>query len=326
MSAGGNAREQRAGAAGEHHDEPTSAGGNAGEHHDEPTRAPTPRGPRADGRAARMPVRHAFLLGLIQGPTELLPVSSSAHTVLVPQLLGWTSDLDPEEAKTFEIALHYGAALGLILTLRRDLLDGLRRPLLLALSLAPATVVGFALERPIERRLSGPGTIAVNLLAGAVAMALADLRGTHTRRAADATAGDGLALGIAQALALVPGVSRNGATLTAARARGFHRRDAQALSWQVAIPPILGATLLKGRRMLTAGAPPGLGGPFAVGSAAALASTLACAPLVSPARRARTLLPFSLYRACLAAVAISGRRPNRDTRPPKSNPFTRLRQ
>src|SRR3979411_142344 len=124
-----------------------------------------------------LPLRHAVLLGLIQGPAELLPVSSSAHTVLVPELLDWPSELDPEEAKTFAIALHYGAALGLLLTLRRELLEGLRRPGVLALSLAPPTLVGFACERAIERRLSGPRTIAVNLLAGGVAMAIADLRG-----------------------------------------------------------------------------------------------------------------------------------------------------
>lgn len=254
-----------------------------------------------------MALRHAVLLGLIQGPTELLPISSSAHTVLVPRLLGWPSTLDPDEAKTFEIALHYGAALGLILTLRRELLDGLRRPLLLALSLAPPTAVGFALERPIERRLSGARTIAVNLLAGGIAMALADLRGAQLRRIADSDARDGLTLGIAQALALVPGVSRNGATLTAGRARGLRREDAQTLSWQVALPPILGATLLKGRRMLTGGVPPGLARPLAAGAGAAFLSTLACSPLLAPARRARPLLPFALYRVGLAALVLSKR-------------------
>jgi undecaprenyl-diphosphatase len=265
--------------------------------------------------AQAMPLRRALLLGLLHGPTELLPVSSSAHTVLVPELLGWPSNLAPEEAKTFEIALHYGAALGLILTLRRELLDGLRRPVVLALSLAPATAVGFALERPIERRLSGSRTIAAGLFAGGVAMALADLRGGQARRTEDATAADGLALGVAQALALVPGVSRNGATLTAARARGFRRQDAQTLSWQVALPPILGATLLKGRRMVTDGVEPGLGRPLAVGVSAAFASTLAASPLLAPARRGRALLPFALYRAGLAALAISRRRRDRDARP-----------
>ena len=271
---------------------------------------------RSEGHPRRaLPLRHAVLLGLIQGPTELLPISSSAHTVLVPQLLGWRSNLDSAEAKTFAIALHYGAALGLVLTLRRELCGGLRRPLVLALSLAPPTVVGFALERPIEQRLSGAHTIAVNLLTGGIALALADLRGAHVRHVQDATAADGLALGIAQALALVPGVSRNGATLTAARARGLRRADAQTLSWQVALPPILGATLLKSRRMLTDGVPPGLRKPLAAGAAAAFASTLACSPLLSPVRRARSLLPFALYRVGLAALVITRRCRDRDSHP-----------
>jgi undecaprenyl-diphosphatase len=281
-----------------------------------------PKDPRPDARAApHLPLRHAFLLGLLQGPTELLPVSSSAHTVLVPELLGWSSaQLPAGQAKTFEIALHYGAALGLILTLRRELLGGVRRPLVLALSLAPPTVVGFALERPIEQRLSGRRAIAANLLAGGLAMALADARGSHTRRLADARAGDGLALGVAQALALVPGVSRNGATLTALRARGFRRADAQTLSWQVGLPPILAATALKGRRLMSDGVPPGFGRPLAVGVTAAFVSTTACSPLLAPRRRGRPLLPFALYRAGLAALVLGSRRHDRGTRPTQGRP------
>jgi undecaprenyl-diphosphatase len=263
----------------------------------------------------RLPLRHALVLGLVHGPAELLPISSSAHTALVPALLGWpAAELPPEQAKTFEVALHCGAALGLIPTLRRELLDGLRRPDLLALSLAPAALVGYTLEGPIERRLSGTRAIAASLFMGGVAMALADLRGSETRHAADAEARDGLTLGLAQALALAPGVSRNGATLTAARLRDFRRKDAQALSWQVALPPILGAALLRGRRLVAEGLPPGLGPSLAAGATAALLSTLLCSPLLAPHRRARPLLPFALYRVALAALVISRHRQHRTTR------------
>jgi undecaprenyl-diphosphatase len=267
-----------------------------------------------------LPLRHALLLGLLQGPTELLPISSSAHTALAPQLLGWPSELTPEQAKTFEVALHCGAAIGLALSLRCELLRGLRRPLVLGLSLIPPTIAGLALERPIEQRLSGARTIAASLSLGGLAMALADIRGSHARRLAHAHAGDGLALGAAQALALVPGVSRNGATLTALRARGFRRQDAHTLSWQVALPPILGATVLKGWRIARNGVPPGLGRSLAVGSVAALASTLACSPLLAPHRRARPLLGFALYRAGLAALVIGSRRRDRGTRPHQRSP------
>jgi undecaprenyl-diphosphatase len=257
-----------------------------------------------------LPLRHALLLGLIHGPTELLPVSSSAHTALLPRLLGWDSaELPAELRNTFEVALHSGAALGLAYALRRDLRDALEQLdrtqlVLLACAIAPPALLGYRLEGRLDRRLGGRRAIALGLAGGALAMAAADRRRPATRHIADATPQDGLALGLAQALALFPGVSRNGATLTAARARGFTRADSQTLSWRVGLPVILGATLLKGRRLARAPLPAGLAAPFALGASASLLSTLACAPLLHPARRARSLLPFALYRAALAALAL----------------------
>ena len=121
---------------------------------------------------------------------------------------------------------------------------------LIALSFAPPAVVGYLLERPIERRLGTPATIAAGLLAGSAAMVAADRLGATSRRREDAGAIDGLALGVAQAVSLMPGVSRNGATLAAARARGFNRADANVLSRHVALPIIVGASALKGARLL----------------------------------------------------------------------------
>jgi undecaprenyl-diphosphatase len=254
------------------------------------------------------PLRHALLLGLVHGPTEVLPVSSSAHTALLPRLAGWPSaELAPELAKTLEVALHGGAALALALALRAELAQELRRldrrrAAVLALSLAPPALVGYALEGPLERHLSGPRTIALGLSAGALAMAVADTRSPASRTVSDAGPRDGLALGLAQALALLPGVSRNGATLTAARALGFTREDSQTLSWRVALPVLLGATALKGRRLAQRDVPAGLLAPLALGAGSAFVSTLVCSPLLAPVRRTRSLLPFSLYRVALAAV------------------------
>ena len=121
-----------------------------------------------------------------------------------------------------------------------------------------------------------------------------------TRSLADFGPRDGLALGLAQALALLPGVSRNGATLTAARARGFAREDAHALSWRAGLPVIAGAAGLKASRLAQRGAPPGAVPALAAGAGAAFLSTLACAPLIRPGRRGRALWPFALYRAGLA--------------------------
>ena len=201
----------------------------------------------------RLSLPHAVALGLMHGPTELLPISSSGHITLVPWLLDWRyGELEPELRKSFEIALHAGTAAALLITLRGEVgeaMHGLngRRLALIALSFAPPAVVGFTLERPIERRLGTPGTVAMGLLAGSAVMAWAD-RSPQTRRHEDAGARDALYLGLAQACALVPGVSRNGATLAAARLRGFTREDANRLSRHVALPVIAGATLLKAFR------------------------------------------------------------------------------
>jgi len=212
-------------------------------------------------------------LGVIQGPAELLPVSSSAHIVLLPWLAGWDWDrLDPEVRKSFEVALHGGAAAALLIGQRREILAELRsfdahRALLLALSFLPAAVVGYTLERPIERRLGGPKATAIGLLAGAAAMALADTR-PQQRGEGEATAADGLALGVAQAAALAPGVSRNGVTLAAARWRRFSRDQANLLSRTIALPIIVGATALKAERLRRRGASPALRRSMAIGVAA----------------------------------------------------------
>jgi undecaprenyl-diphosphatase len=254
----------------------------------------------------------------LQGPTELLPVSSSAHTTLVPWLAGWSyPELDPELRKSFEVALHAGAAAALALDMRAELIGsarglGPRRIAVVALSLAPPALAGYTLERTIERRLGGPRSIVAGLLAGAVAMAVADTRAGNGERAErDAGPRDGLALGLAQAAALIPGISRNGATLTAARARGFAREDAQTLSWHAGLPVIFGASLLKIWRLRRAwrlrqgGAADAAAAALAVGAGTAFLSTALSARLLRrPRVSARSLLPYAVYRCTIAAIAL----------------------
>jgi undecaprenyl-diphosphatase len=262
--------------------------------------------PRA-AQGAKLPLYHALLLGLVQGPTEVLPVSSSAHIALLPRLLSWPhAQQDPELRNSLEVALHAGTAAALALALRGELgqalreLDG-RALASAAFALAPPALMGYLMEQRLERRPSGPRALAAGLAAGAAAMAWADTR-PEARSLADFGPRDGLALGLAQALALLPGVSRNGATLTAARTRGFAREDAHALSWRVGLPVIAGAAGLKAYRR---GVLPGAASTLAAGTGAAFLSTLACAPLSRPGRRARALWPFALYRAGLALVAVA---------------------
>lgn len=257
-----------------------------------------------------VPARRAVALGIVQGPAELLPVSSSAHIVLVPWLAGWDwEEVDPEVRKSFEVALHAGAAAALLIGQRQVIVEelrhfDLRRAVALTLSFAPAAVVGYTLERPIERRLGGPWATAVGLLAGAGAMALADRR-PQQRGRGEVNWLDGLALGIAQATALAPGVSRNGATLAAARWRRFSRDQANLLSRTVALPIIVGASVLKGTRLAQRGASPSLRRTLAIGAVASFASTLASQGLIHQVERDRALWPYAAYRAALAAAVLA---------------------
>jgi undecaprenyl-diphosphatase len=256
-----------------------------------------------------IPLRRAAALGLVQGPAELLPVSSSAHIVLVPWLAGWDWEaIDPELRKSFEVALHAGAAGALLIGQRELIAEELREldprgVLVLALSFLPAAIVGYKLERPIERRLGGPQATAIGLLAGAAAMLAADTR-PQLRGRGEAGAVDGAVLGVAQAAALAPGVSRNGITLAAARWRRFSRDQANLLSRTIALPIIVGATALKGVRLAKRGTSPALRRSMALGTAASFASTLASQRLIELVERDRALWPYAAYRAGLAAVVL----------------------
>jgi undecaprenyl-diphosphatase len=284
------------------------------------------------GSARELPLRHAVVLGLLHGPTELLPISSSAHTTLVPWLAGWPyAQLDPRLRKSFEVALHAGTAAALLLhpPCKRQ---RTRRGFLIA-ALAPPALTGYALGGQIERRLGTPAKIAAGLLVGSASMGGAEVYAkTHASRARaghrhfesnttpaqiDATrlaVSDGLALGLAQALALIPGVSRSGATLAAARARGFSRQDADQLSWTVGLPVIAGATLLQSTRLARQQArtdtPPGAALPLAMGAASAFLSTLASSKALDRRRRAQLLPACIAYRGVLAAYVIRQMRDN----------------
>jgi len=262
-------------------------------------------------------------LGLIQGAAELLPVSSSAHVAAVPWLLGWSvAEWPADRRKELEVALHAGALAAMAPALWR-LRPDVRT---LALSLAPPVIAGYLLERPIEERLGGPAGLATGLLLGAAALAVADRRATEGRASTRAgwsaprrrgqvlatlrgTAvrdlspwAPGLVLGLAQATALVPGVSRTGATLAAARALGYSRPQASRLSFGVAGPVLAGATALKAWRGRHA-ADRRLA---ATGALAAFAGTSAALRLVGLENR-RPLWPYAAERAVLAAAILAVR-------------------
>lgn len=271
---------------------------------------------------AGLPLSHAIALGIVQGPTEVLPVSSSGHLVLVPAMLGLPyARLRPELRKSFEVALHAGTAAGLVVAMREQVAQkardiGPRGIGRLTLTFLPAAAAGLAFEHQIEARLGNPGSVAGAQVVAGAALWWADARGgARPERSADWR--DALWVGAGQAAALVPGVSRGGATLTAARLRGFDRAASASLSRQAALPVIAGATLLKAIRLSKQGLPRDLRAPFAAGAAAALGSTLISARLTGVLEGKRSLGPIAAYRIALglaASVKLATRRPG--SRPP----------
>ena len=246
----------------------------------------------------------ALALGLLQGPAELVPVSSSGHVAALPWLLRWeVAGWDGARRKQLEVALHAGAGAALLIVLRpkrvrpaaagrRGAAAGGRRIRARAADRGTARHAGDAGRRAARRR----GRAGAGRPLGGDA---------STQR--DAGFRDGLALGCAQTAALMPGVSRNGATLAAARARGFGRADASRLSWEVALPILAGASALKGWRVSQQRSDPsGDTRPLAIGAGAAFASTLAAARAIGIERRA-PLWPWALWRAGLAAAILAVR-------------------
>lgn len=279
-------------------------------------------------------MRQAAALGLLHGPTDLAPISSSGHTTLLAWHRGWSyGSVDAAARKRFEVALHAGTIAALLIANQRGIEEraghreagkSLRHreatasltrreaaasPIaVVALACVPAAIAGKLLAGPIERRLGTPATIAASLAGGAVAMAVADLRGDRERTRADAGIADGVALGAAQAIALIPGVSRSGATRAAARWRGFSPLEAEALSAAVGLPITLGALALKGSEALRSDRSEW--GALGVGALAAFSSTLAGASAMRRLGRARSLLPYAGYRVAVAVAVVRRVRQN----------------
>lgn len=247
-------------------------------------------------RATEPRLIETLALGLVQGPAELLPVSSSAHVGLLPWALRWRhAALPGERRKEIEVALHAGTALALG--------RPSTRPGVLAAATLPPALAGLLLERPVEARLGTPRSIALGLLVGSAAMVVAD-RVPQRRGAGSATVVDGAALGLAQAFALIPGVSRSGATRAAARARGFNRPDAALLSREVALPVLAGASALKGFRLARRRPSGATLRALAAGAAAAAVSTRAALHVERSRAADAPLAVWAAYRTVLAAAIL----------------------
>ena len=198
----------------------------------------------------------AMWLGLVQGLTEFLPISSSGHLILVTDLLGW-----PDQGLAFDVAVHLGTLLAVLAYFRRDVaaiiggwLLGLRGSGstpearlggLIVIGTVPAVVAGLLLDSSVDTVLRNPLVIALTTIFFGLVLWWADAKGRRERQINSLTGRDALLIGIAQALALIPGTSRSGITLTAGLALGLDRSAAARFSFLMAIPVILAATLFK---------------------------------------------------------------------------------
>ena len=264
----------------------------------------------------------ALVLGVVQGLTELLPISSSGHLGLVPWLGEWRYLAEhPDFNKTFDVALHLGTLVAVAAYFRRDVavltaawLRSVRRRAietaeervawLVAIATVPAAVAGAAGETVIQEHLGHPWQIAILLAVFGLVLWVAD-RTPERRELEELGLATAVAVGAAQALSLMPGVSRSGITITAGRFLGLTRETAARFSFLLLIPIVLGAVLLKGWTDVVHGdLPAGWAGPFLVGTIAAAASGLAAISALLGYVRRHDYSVFVVYRLAAAAVVL----------------------
>jgi undecaprenyl-diphosphatase len=264
---------------------------------------------------------HAIILGIVQGLSEFLPISSSGHLLLVPDLFGW-DDFGGDESleKTFDVALHLGTLLAALWYFRADLLvyaragvhsirvrsiDSVHERLawLLLLSAIPGALVGAALESTIEQELGDPILIGVNSIVFALLLEWAD-HAESTLSTDDFHVRDATVMGVAQALALAPGVSRSGVTISAGRWLHFDRESATRLSFLMSIPIIGGATLYKGAAVARDGIPSGFGSAFFWGVVASAISGFFAIAFLLRYVRTHSFRPFVIYRIAVGSFVI----------------------
>jgi len=263
----------------------------------------------------------ALLLGIVQGLTEFLPISSSGHLILVPWLQDYTF-LEDHDAfnKTFDVALHAGTLVAAIAYFRHEVvtftvafLRSLRRRAIetvderiawaIAVGTVPAVIAGGLGSSFIEDHLGEPWMIGIQLIVFGALLGWAD-RLPQSREFDQAKIADGCKVGLAQVLALAPGTSRSGITITAARYLGFDRDAAARLSFLLLIPAVAGATAYKAYEAIKDGLPDHVAGPIVVGTAAsAISGYLAIAWLLR-LLRTHSYRPFVLYRYFAGAVVL----------------------
>ena len=273
-----------------------------------------------------MPILHAIILGLVQGFSEFLPISSSGHLALVPWLFGWNDFADVANGdsieKAFDTALHLGTLVAVLFYLRADLVgyvrEGIRivvspqradkqmgkRAWLFVASAIPAGIAGAIGQQWITDKLGTPVLIAVSLVVFGLLLLWAD-RQQGTRDVDTFTRKDALLIGLAQVLALNPGTSRSGITITAARKFGFSRDAAARVSFLMSVPVIGGAVLFSLVKLVRDGIPDGLIAPMIAGIIAAGVSGWVAMWGMIRILRTRNFNMFVMYRVAVGFGVLS---------------------
>ncbi len=271
---------------------------------------------------AGFPDGQALVLGFVQGFTELLPISSSGHLIIVPWLGDWTYLADHEEFnKTFDVALHLGTLVAVVAYFWHDLVgyfvallrsirhrtvdtEDARIGWLIVVASVPAAIIGAAGQSVIETRLGEPWQIAILMGAFGLVLYWADRR-PERMDVGETTLKQGLLIGLAQTLALAPGVSRSGITISAGRFLGLTRDAAARLSFLLLVPIVLGAVLFKGYTDIIKGElPNGWVGPFVVGTVASAGSGLLAISWLLGFVRRHDYTVFVVYRVALAVFIL----------------------
>jgi undecaprenyl-diphosphatase len=270
----------------------------------------------------------ALLLGILQGATEFLPVSSSGHLVLVPWLLGW-----PASSLTFDAVVHWGTAVAVIAYFWRDWValvgaaiksanrqigksanwqigksanptSEAGRVWLILLGTVPAALIGYLLEDFFEEMFARPIAAAGFLLITAALLAASERLGRRQRDLDTLNWLDALLVGLAQALAIFPGISRSGSTIAAGLARGLRRESAARFSFLLATPIILGAGLLKVADLAQAGGLAAQAPVLVAGFASAGVVGFGCIHFLLRYLQRRPLYPFAIYCAAGGIVCL----------------------
>jgi undecaprenyl-diphosphatase len=262
-----------------------------------------------------MTLLQAIAFGLVQGLGEFLPISSSAHLTILPWVTGWE---DPGLA--VDVALHVGTLLALVLYFRKDLaslarafVDSVREreigwyherrlAWLVLLGSVPGAAIGFLLEHKAEDTLRAPWIVALAMILLGAALYVADRAGARSRHLGTITPRDALMIGLAQACAIVPGVSRSGSTITAGRLLGLDREAAARFSFLLAAPITAGAALVKVPKLVSAG---GITPTLALAVAVSAVSGYLAIDVLLRFVRARSYLPFVVYRVLFGAAVLA---------------------